>query len=195
MTALAAVWPRSGRLEAWGAFPAVPDLLARGAADGVGSLYGQMHDRGEVATYPGRVTPVSAFLRDCAARLAGERVIAAGADRFRKAEAIQALEAARLNWPMAWRGQGASAVADGSHDVRALQKRVIGRRFAAAPSLLMASAISESAIDFDALGNPRLDKGRARGRIDALSAAVIAAGLAELTENRPRRRWRYAGAA
>ena len=59
----------------------------------------------------------------------------------------------------------------------------------------MASAISESAIDFDALGNPRLDKGRARGRIDALSAAVIACGLAALVENRPRRRWRYAGAA
>ena len=154
-----------------------------------------MHDRGELATYAGRVTPVSAFLRDCADRLAGERVLSAGADRFRKAEAIQALESARLNWPMQWRGQGASAVADGSHDVRAFQKRVIGRRLAAAPSLMMASAISESAIDYDALGNPRLDKGRARGRIDALSAAVIGAGLAEIHENKPRRRWRYAGAA
>ena len=195
MTALVALWPRSGRLECWGAFPAVPDALARGAADGVGGLYSQMVERGEVATYPGRVTPVSAFLRDCADRLAGERVIAAGADRFRKAEAIEALESAGLRWPMQWRGQGASAVADGSHDVRSWQKRVLSRRLAAAPSLLMASAISESAIDFDALGNPRLDKGRARGRIDALSAAVIAAGLAEIHESRPRRTWRYAGAA
>ena len=39
MTALVALWPRSGRMEAWGAFPAVPDALARGAADGVGGLY------------------------------------------------------------------------------------------------------------------------------------------------------------
>ena len=195
MSALVAIWPRSGRLESWGAFPAVPDALSRGAADGVGGLYQQMIERGEVALYPGRVTPVAAFLADCAARLAGERVIAAGADRFRKAEAIQALESAGLRWPMEWRGQGAGAVADGSHDVRSFQRRVLSRRIAAAPSLLMASAISESAIDFDAVGNPRLDKGRARGRIDALSAAVIAAGLADLTENRPRRRWRYAGVA
>ena len=195
MTALAAIWPRSGRMEAWGAFPAVPDALARGAADGVGGLYQQMVDRGEVTLYGGRVTPVAEFLADCAARLAGERIIAAGADRFRKAEAIQALESAGLRWPMQWRGQGASAVADGSHDVRSFQKRTIGRRLAAASSLLMASAISESAIDYDALGNPRLDKGRARGRIDALSAAVIAAGLAEIHEGKPRRTWRYAGAA
>ena len=195
MTALVAMWPRSGRMEAWGAFPAVPDALTRGAADGVGALYGQMVDRGEVTLYGGRVTPVAAFLADCAARLAGERVIAAGADRFRKAEAIQALESAGLRWPMEWRGQGASAVADGSHDVRAFQKRILARRLAAAPSLMMASAIAESSIRYDATGNPALEKGRARGRIDPLSAAVIAAGLADLTENRPRRRWRYAGAA
>ena len=36
MSALVAIWPRSGRLESWGAFPAVPDALSRGAADGVG---------------------------------------------------------------------------------------------------------------------------------------------------------------
>ena len=195
MTALAALWPRSGRLETWGAFPAVPDALSRGAADGVGGLYAQMVERGEVALYGGRVTPVGAFLADCADRLRGERVIAAGADRFRKAEASTALESVGLRWSMQWRGQGASAVADGSHDVRAFQKRVLAGRIGAAPSLLMASAIAESAIDYDALGNPRLDKGRARGRIDALSAAVIAAGLGALVENRPRRRWRYAGAA
>ena len=195
MTALAAVWPRSGRLEVFGAFPETPDLRARGAADGVGGLYLDMQTRGEVALYAGRVTPVAEFLRDCAAKLAGERVLAAGSDRYRRAESTTALESARLNWPMTWRGQGASAVADGSHDVRAFQKRVLSRRFACASSLLMASAISESAIDFDAIGNPRLDKGRARGRIDALSATVIAAGLAALHEGRPRRTWRYLGAA
>ena len=41
----------------------------------------------------------------------------------------------------------------------------------------MASAIKASAIRYDPLGNPSLHK--AGGRIDALSAAVIAAGLAE----------------
>ena len=46
-------------------------------------------------------------------------------------------------------------------------------------SLLMESAISEAIIRRDPLGNPSLDKARKRGRIDAMSAFVIAAGLAE----------------
>ena len=190
MTALVALWPRSHRMEAWGAFPDTPDLLTRGAADGCGGLYEQMAARGELATYRGRVTPVAAFLRDCAVRLAGSRVIAAGADRYRKAEAIQALESAGVRWPMAWRGQGASATADGSHDVLAFQRRVLGRRLACASSLLMASAIAESSIRFDMAGNPAVEKGRSRGRIDALSSAVIACGLAAIHEHEPRRRVR-----
>ena len=43
----------------------------------------------------------------------------------------------------------------------------------------MASAIKESTLRYDGAGNPALDKGRKQGRIDPLSAAVIAAGLAE----------------
>ena len=86
-----------------------------------------MEMRGELRTYAGRVTPVGEFLKDCAARLTGCKVIAAGADRYRKAEALQALDDANLRWPMVWRGMGASAKADGSHDVRALQKRVLSR--------------------------------------------------------------------
>ena len=78
MTALAAVWPRTGRCETWGAFPANPNLLDRGTADGCGSLYFRMESRGELKTYAGRITPVGEFLKDCAARLAGERVLVAG---------------------------------------------------------------------------------------------------------------------
>lgn len=195
MTALAALWPGTGRLEVWGAFPGTPDLKQRGAADGVGDRYVRMTERGELAVYGTRVVPVGVFLRDCAERLRGERIIVAGADRYRKAEAIQALEAGRLRWEVAWRGQGKSATADGSHDVRAFQRRVLSRRLTCAPSLLMASAIADSAIQRDALDNPALDKGRARGRIDALSAAVIACGLADIHESRPRGTWRYRGAA
>ena len=40
----------------------------------------------------------------------------------------------------------------------------------------------------DANGNPALDKASSRGRIDVLSAAVIAAGLAEPAFDRPERR-------
>ena len=180
MTAAAALWPATGRMEAWGAFPDTPDLAERGRKDGVGAAYVRMSERGELRVYAGRVTPVAAFLGDVSAALEGERILAAGADRYRRAEALEALEAAGLTWPMVWRGQGAAATADGSHDVRAFQRRVLEGRIAASESLLMARAILDSAIRYDATGNPALDKGRAKGRIDALSAAVIACGLAEL---------------
>ena len=43
----------------------------------------------------------------------------------------------------------------------------------------MASAIRESCVYRDKLRNPALQKYRARGRIDALSAGVIAVGVAD----------------
>ena len=190
MTTLAAIWP-NGRVEAWGAFPGTPALKERARVDG--ALYELMVERGELKVYAGRVTPVSEFLRDCAARLAGERVLAAGADRYRKAEAMQVLDGADLRWPMSWRGMGASAKADGSHDVRSLQRLVLTRKLRTLESLLLADAIKSSVIRRDGSGNPALDKSSKAGRIDALSAAVIAAGLAEIQGMKPRRSWRPGG--
>ena len=181
MTAAVAWWIETGRVEARGAFPAAPDLVERGAADGVGDRYRSMERRGELRVYPGRTTPVSAFLADFNDEvIAGAPVIAAGADRYRRAEVSDYLAGAGLRWPMHWRGQGASATADGSADVRAAQRAILDRRAQIAGGvLLMVSAIVESVIRRDPLGNPALDKSRARGRIDPLSAFVIAAGLAE----------------
>ena len=185
MTSLCAVWPETGRTEAWGAFPGTPDLLTRGQADGCGGDYELMARAGELAIYPGLTTPVVDFLRDCAFRLDGHRVIAFGADRYRKAEILTALQQSGVPWPgcvVEWRGQGASGTADGSHDVRAFQRKVLSRRIKIAQSLMMTSAIKASSVRFDSSGNPALEKAKARGRIDALSAAVIACGLWELWE-------------
>ena len=193
LTALAAFWPDTGRLEAWAACGDTPPLLERSRADGLGDVYCRMQDRGELRTYSGRVTPAADFLADCAERLRGVKVVAAGADRYRRAEVEDALNAAGLRWPMQWRGQGASATADGSHDIRALQRLILGQRLAVEESLLLRSAVNESVIRRDAAGNPALDKRRVNGRIDALSAAVIAAGLGEIEAGRPKRRG-YLGA-
>ena len=190
MTALAAIWP-NGRCEAWGAFPGTPTLKERARVDGAD--YPLMVERGELKVYEGRVTPVSAFLQDCAARLAGERVLAAGSDRYRKSEAMQVLDGANLRWPITFRGVGASAKADGSHDVRAFQRLVLSGNLRTLESLLLASAIAASVIRRDGAGNPALDQGSKQGRIDALSAAVIAAGLAEIQGMKPRRSWRPGG--
>ena len=199
MTAAVAIWSASGRCEAWGAFPANPDLLERGKWDGVGGRYALLHASGELLVYPGRSTPVVAFLRDVADDLQGEQVIACGADRYRQSDVQDALSDARLRWPIIWRGQGASATADGSADVLAAQRMILDQTFGLVRGRgLMVNAIAESAIRRDGAGNPALEKGRSRGRIDPLSAFVIAAGLAErhrsATRRRPRRRrWALAG--
>ena len=182
MTAAVAYWPETGRLEAYGAFPAIPDLQARGEADGVGGLYVRMKDRGELVSYPGRVTPAGPFVDALSTTLAGERVLAIGFDRYRKQEVLQCLSEQGIQWPVVFRGQGHSATADGSADVRAFQEEMLGGLAKPYRSLLMESAIANSSIVRDASGNPKLDKAKSKGRIDALQAAVIAFGIG--------RRWR-----
>ena len=179
MTAACAIWVDSGRVLVRGAFPSIPSLGDRGTADGVGARYEHMADRGELRTYPGRTTPAAQFLGDFAAELGDSEVVAAGADRYRQSEVQDYLAEAGQQWPMIWRGQGASATADGSADVRAAQKAILDVAVRMPLSLLMESAVSEAIIRRDPLGNPSLDKARKRGRIDAMSAFVIAAGLAE----------------
>ena len=180
MTALVAIWVKTGRMEAWGAFGNNPSLEDRGVGDGVGSRYRDMFDRGELSVYPGRNTPVESFLKDCFEKLKGYRILALGCDRYRQGELLDAVDKSGFKvGEIELRGQGASTTADGSADIRSFQRLVYGKKLSTSESLLLASAIKESTLRYDGAGNPALDKGRSKGRIDPLSAGVIAAGLAE----------------
>ena len=191
-TAAACVFPMTGRVELWFAFGDVPSLVDRGRRDD--APYVQMEARGELRTFPGRVTPVSHFLEWTAEDPAGCRVAGAAADGYKDAEAKDALDRAGLRWPVQFRRVGAGK--DGGRDVRALQRLVLNRRLRMRESLALATAISKSTLRRDGNGNPGLDKANSLGRIDLLSALVIAAGLAESAFDRPApRSWRYAGAA
>ena len=184
MTASVCIWPETGRLEARGAFPDTPDLLMRGKGDGVGNEYVLMEERGEVVTYPGRVTPCVLFMQDLAADLIDCDVRGVAADRYRRAEVEQALIDSEVDWPYPiFRGQGAAAKADGSADVRATQKMFLRREVKVRESLLMTQAIYGSRLRFDVGGNPALDKAHYRNRIDAVSALVLACGLVQLNTN------------
>ena len=196
MTTAVAYWPKTFRVEAWGAYPAVPDLLVRGRADAVGPNYQLMQDAGELLIFgTGEVTDVSGFIQHVAGELAGQRIRSVGCDRYRQAEGRTALAEAGIAWPIQWRGTGAHAKADGSHDVRAFQNAVMGRRVAVGQSLLWASALSGSMIRIDEAGNPALYKATDRGRIDVVQAAVIAFGLAAIDSAKPKRTWRGGGLA
>lgn len=193
MTSLVATW-ENGRMETWGAFPDTPiSLDKRGAADGCGNLYERALELGELSTYAGRVTPAGEFIKDCADRLEGCDIMVAGFDRYRKSEALQALDEAGLYWPVELRGAGASAAADGSFDVRSFQRAVLRRELRVRRGLLLTSAIAESEIDRDARGNPALSKRKANARIDALSAAVIACGLREKAKSMRKSAGAYLG--
>ena len=194
MTAAAAFWPASGRLEVYCGFPSVPGLEARGQADFVGDLYVRMEQAGHVKVYGGRVTPLGSFLADLGARLDGVTVTAFGADRHRKEDVLQGLESAGLRWRWVARGTGASAVADGSHDVRSFQKAVLSGKLKTAPNLAAEYAVMESDMRYDVAGNPALDKAGARSRIDAMQAAVIAVGLGSTARRAPQQvRFHVAG--
>ena len=177
LTAAALFWPQGGRLEIYGAAGDDPNLAERGLADGIGNRYCRMAERGELRTWPGRVTPVGEFLKWIVELLDGQTPAAVAADRYRRSEALDALGAAGVAWPVQWRAQGTGK--DGSADVRAFQRAVLSRQLRPGESLLLESAIQSSILRYDQNGNPALDKARQRGRIDALSAAVLAVGLGE----------------
>ena len=187
-TAAAAIWPATGRLETWMAFGDVPSLAERGKRDS--APYVAMEARGELLTYPGRIVRPEQFLADLQTDLAGCKVRAAAADSYKDSEVRDFLDRAAVRWPIDFRRVGAGK--DGGRDVRAFQRLVHQRKLVLAESLALVTAIAKSTLRRDANGNPGLDKASARGRIDVLSAAVIAAGLAESAFDRPpRRRLRY----
>ena len=67
----------------------------------------------------------------------------------------------------------------GSYDLRSFQRVVLERRLFPGKSLLLESAVADSCVREDGNGNPSLERGRSRGRIDALASSLLAIGLGE----------------
>ena len=175
MTAGAAYFPATGRLEALAVYGTPPDLRERGRQDQVGGLYARMADRGELLTQPRRVPDVGEFLRACLARWGAPACIVA--DRWREGELRDALEAIGCPVvPLAVRGQGFK---DGGQDVRAFRRQVLGGRVSVARSLLIRAAMAEARTARDPAGNEKLAKGSQAGRRqrarDDVAAAIILA--------------------
>lgn len=174
MSAAAAYW-RDGRLDAVAVFPEQPDLRERGLADGVGSLYTKMADRGELLTAGGRVSDIPALLAEVLNRWGAPAAVVC--DRWREAELLDSLEAVRFpRCPVVVRGQG---FMDGGEDVRAFRRAVMSDLVRPAESLLLDAAIKEARTVGDPAGNHKLAKRteggrRAQARDDAAAAAVLA---------------------
>ena len=175
MSAAAAYWPRTGRLDAFAMFAGDIDLAERGRRDGVGGLYVDMARRGELLTTTTADVPPAVLLAHCAERWGWPNAIAA--DRWRDGELRAALdEAAYPVSALCLRGMGFK---DGGEDVRAFRRAVARREVRPGVSLLLRAAIQEAVVLTDPAGNSKLAKGteggrRARHRDDALAAAIVA---------------------
>ena len=191
-TAATAIWPETGLVQTWLAYGDTPPITERAKRDS--APYLEMVQRGELKLYPGRVARLDTFLSDVQIDLAGCRVKAAGADSYKDSEAKDHLDRAAVRRPIDFRRVGAGK--SGGADVRALQRLVLNQKLRMLPNLAFVTAISKSTLRRDGNGNPALDRATSRGRIDLLSSAVIAAGLAEPAfDRRPRRRRFYRGFA
>ena len=168
-TAAAAFYPVTGALRTWLAFGDTPTLSERAKRDGAD--YVAMARRGELKTYPGRTVPVKAFVANVRADLAGANVRAAVADAYKVGELRDCSP-----WPLTVVRTGAGP--DGSAAVRAFQSAILTKTLALRANLSLATAIKESTLRRDGNGNPAIDRARTAGRIDVLSAAVLAVGAA-----------------
>ena len=174
-TAACAYWPVTGALKTWLAFGDTPSLRDRAKRDGTD--YPAMQRRGELVTHPGRTVAVKAFVADVRADLADAKVRGAYADAHRSAELRDCLP-----WPLTVVRSGTGP--DGSAAVRAFQSAILTNKLALRPNLSLAAAIRESTLRRDANGNPAVDRARSAGRIDVLSAAILAIGAG--SKPRPR---------
>ncbi|MDJ0979254.1 MAG: terminase large subunit [Erythrobacter sp.] len=182
MSAVAYLWPDTGRLEAWAAVGTVPTLEARGQADSVGDLYSQMHKRGELALMGNKTVPPADWMRRVLAHVEGETIASIVGDRFKQSQLGDALTELGNRSPVVWRGMGFK---DGSEDVERFRRYIFDGNLHVSESYLLRHAIGEAAVFIDPAGNSKIVKGRSMGRIDAACAAVLAVAEASRIMGRP----------
>ena len=144
--------------------------------------------RGELRTYPGRIVRPDASWQTCKPIWRGAESSARQPIRTRTAKS------ATFSTGRPCAGRWSSAASAPARTAGATCARsnasCCNRKLAMAENLSLVTAISKSTLRRDANGNPGLDKATGLGRIDVLSAAVIACGLAEPRFDRPERRRR-----
>ncbi len=171
MSAAAAYWRDTGRLETVGYYGDIPDLLRREERDGQITVYSAMKRRGELLLNRGRTTPPAVLLADVVERYGHPETVIA--DRFKKPEMEDA--AAALGLQVTYRGLG---FRDSAPDIREFQAALLEHQIRSAPSLLMRTALAGTLLVRDPAANPKIIKRVREGssRNDAAVAAVLAIG-------------------
>lgn len=182
MTAAAFYWPETGRLECLGTFPSKPNLMDRGANDGVQGRYVEMNERGELSTLGDQTVPIALWLIEVMAHVEGEAIAAVVSDRYKQSELGEAIDRAGIRAPIVWRGFGFK---DGGEDCERFRRAAFDGNVQTSPSLLLRSAFADAVTLRDPANNLKLAKARSMGRIDAASATVIAVAEGARIMGRP----------
>ena len=171
MSAIAACWADSGRLECLAALPSIPTLAERERRDGVPEgLYTRCEHEGTLCTLGGRTVPVEGLLELSVERFG--RPAAIVCDRWRIGELVDAISALGLDVPLVSRGMG---FRDGAEDVRRFRTAILDGMVRPTASFLLRLAMREATVMTDAAGNSKLAKAteagrRRRARDDAVAA-------------------------
>ena len=184
MTAAAAYWPASGRLEALAAFPELPDLRERSRTDGAD--YERMHHDGDLLVIGRRVVDVAL---DCWGRPV--RIVA---DYHHERELRQALDTADFP-PAVLVTASMGGLKDSPGRVRDFRRAVKGGRVWCLPRLLIRSSMGNARTVSDSMGEERLIKGGVSGRKrtarDDVAVAIVAAVSEGARLPKPPRRRRH----
>ena len=169
MSAVAAYWPQSGRLETVAYFGDIPLLGRREERDGNKGLYQAMHQRGELVLLKGRTTPPAQVFRDAIDRFGWPEVLCC--DRYRSSEVQDAGLA--LGLALCFRGLG---FRDSAEDVREFTAALLENRIRTLPTLLLRHALASTLLTRDPAGNPKIVKRGGSRENDAAVATVLAVG-------------------
>ena len=104
-------------------------------------------------------------------RVDGEQIAAVVADRYKQSELGEAIDRAGIRAPIVWRGFGFK---DGGEDCERFKRACFDGKVQSRPSLLLRSAFADAVTLRDPAANMKLAKARSLGRIDAVSASVLA---------------------
>ena len=173
MSACAAFWPESGRLDCVAALPGQPPLEERERISGTLKTLQAMLDREELILSPGRTVPADWLLKAAQARF--EPPVKIISDRWREAEVREGMKEAGISAAWVPRGMGWR---DGGEDTRLFQKALLENKITPSPSLLLRFGLARARVVTDPAGNSKLAK-------KPFDDPAVAAVLAVAEGNRP----------